>query len=868
VPALTETEAQARGALIDVVSYDLFADLNPEAAESAGPVRSRTEIRFTCAEPGADTFADLAATATSVVLNGHEVAGRPDGGRLALRGLAAENTLVVEAEVAGDDLFTRFTDPADGAGYLMFCGILDETPRLFCCFDQSDLTATATLSLVLPAGWECLANGPVTGRPPAGEAGRWRFGPVTCAPSELTIAAGPYGPAWRGQGGTGAAVQLSIWCRRSLAGTIPGLEQFARQARQAIEYYERMLGVPCPYPKYDIGFVPRLSALAVSMPGLMLVSEALLARMADPRDDFAAALCAHEVAHLWFGCHVAPGWWDDLWQDEAIATYVSYEAIEDAGLPGPWTAFCYREKERAYAADALPSRQPVSSPVATAAQAYDRPTALLYSKGAAVIRQLAALIGGDALRAGLADYMRRFGGGTASLDDLIGCWSRSSGRDLGGWAREWLRTEGASTLRVSVTPGTSATGRPDGTLAGLAVEQDEPRTHRLGIGLYERSPSGALRRRRLISAEVSGARCQVAVSPGEPVPDAVIPNDGDLTYAEIAFDPATLAALAGAAMNIGDPATEAMCWNAAWRMVTGGSLAGSDFAGLVTRRLGGSPAVVPVSGLEILLERAVRAAGIYTPGTERGGVRAALASACLTGAGLAGAAAAVPGSQAQRVLAAGFAASAQSADQLAQVRSWLAGGPRPDGLDLDGDLRGRLLRTLAARGLATDEDLDGLAATDPVAGEQNRAACLAARPDAAAKAAAWALALDGRQDRRLAEAAASGFWVPGQEAVLAPFLERYFAEALPALEARDTFTMRRLAGMLYPVTLAGPATLAATAAALERGGLSPRLRLALLDQETIMRSVIAARSAPRRGWLPDGGLGTHWYGGGKRARSA
>ncbi len=599
-----------------------------------------------------------------------------------------------------------------------------------------------------------------------------------------------------------------------------------------------MLGVPCPYPKYDIGFVPRLSALAVSIPGLMLVSEAVLARMADPRDDFVAVLCAHEVAHLWFGCHVTPSWWDDLWQDEAIATYVSYGAIEDAGLPGPWTAFCYREKERAYAADALPSRQPVSSPVAAAAEAYDRPTALLYSKGAAVIRQLAALIGDDALRAGLADFMRRFGGRTGNLDDLVARWSGVAGRDLRGWAREWLRTEGASTLRVTVT------AEADGTLGSLALEQDQPRTHRLGIGLYERSPSGALRRRRLISAEVSGARCEVAVPPGEPMPDAVIPNDGDLTYAEIAFDPATLETLAGAAMNTGDPATEALCWNAAWRMVTTGSLAGADFAGLVTRRLGGFPAVVPVSGLEVLLERAVRAADLYTPGTERGGVRAALAAACLAGAG-----AAAAGSQVQRALAAGFAASADSGDQLAQVRSWLADGPRPGRLDLDGELRGRLLRTLAARGLATGEDLDGLAATDPVAGQQNRAACLASRPDAAAKAAAWALALDGRQDRRMAEAAASGFWVPGQEAVLAPFLERYFAEALPALEGRETFTMRRLAGMLYPVTLTGPATLAATAAALERDGLSPRLRLALLDQETIMRSVIAARSVPRRGWL-------------------
>src|SRR5208282_247460 len=136
---------------------------------------------------------------------------------------------------------------------------------------------------------------------------------------------------------------------------------------------------------------------------------------------------------LWFGCHVGMRWWDDLWQDEAMATYMSYTALGDDA----WTAFCYRQKPRAYEADALPGRQPVSSPVASAADALFRLPA--------VIRQLAALIGDDALRAGLADFMRRFGGGSAGLEDLIGCWSRSAGRDLGGWADEWLRTEGAST---------------------------------------------------------------------------------------------------------------------------------------------------------------------------------------------------------------------------------------------------------------------------------------------------------------------------------------------------------------------------------------------------------------------------------------
>jgi aminopeptidase N len=248
----------------------------------------------------------------------------------------------------------------------------------------------------------------------------------------------------------------------------------------------------------------------------------------------------------------------------------------------------------------------------------------------------------------------------------------------------------------------------------------------------------------------------VAVPAGEPVPDALVLNDGDLTYAQVAFDPATLDALAGAAMVVGDPLTEAMCRNETWRMVTTGSLAGADFAGLVIRRLAGSPAP-PEVGVEALLERAVTAADLYAAGTERSGLRAAVAAACLGGVSAAG--------PRQRALAAGFAASAHSDEQLAVARAWLSGRSRPDGLTVDSELRGRLLQTLSARGLASDDDLDAPAAADPVGGERNRATCRALRPDAAAKAAAREMALDGGRDWRMAVASARGIWVPGQEAV-------------------------------------------------------------------------------------------------------
>ena len=64
------------------------------------PVRSRTETRFRCREPGAASFADLAAgSVLGAVLNGRRL-DPPVTGRLALPGLGADNVLTAEAEVA------------------------------------------------------------------------------------------------------------------------------------------------------------------------------------------------------------------------------------------------------------------------------------------------------------------------------------------------------------------------------------------------------------------------------------------------------------------------------------------------------------------------------------------------------------------------------------------------------------------------------------------------------------------------------------------------------------------------------------------------------------------------------------------------
>ena len=800
---LTQDEAIERARAIEVDSYDVFLDL------AAEPVLSRTEVRFRWLRPGVSTFAELRTQGVrGVTLNGVRLPPPEDGRlRLSRAGGGDQAVLVVEADAGysqeGRGL-SRFTDPADGASYVMAFCYPDCGPELFCCFDQPDLTATFRFAVRVPDGWECVANGRLARR----EGDVCTFTPVSgMRPYDLTFCAGPFSTAARTEAGR---TEVTVRHRQSLLGqaAVASLPRFAGYARDAIAWYADSLGVPCPYPAYDIVFMPDLAAMALSVPGLMVVNEKLLGRPDGAGDQRGAMICAHEVAHLWFGALVGPRWWDDVWLDEAIATYLSYAAL--AAVAGvseslSWAGFAYTDKPVAYQADELPSREPVSSPVSTATQGRDKPFGIFYVKGASVIRSLAALIGDDALRRGLSDYLTRFAFSSATLDDLVGCWSRSSGQDLAGWAEQWLRAEGTTAIRLDA----------DG-----AVIQDVPRRQRIGIGLYDLDRDGQLHRRSLVHAELDGERTVVA---GLTSADAVVLNDQDLSYTRTGFDVRSARALAAAACQVGDPLSEAVCWNGFWLLVTSGELPAAQFTDMVCRRLqaGGLPEV----GIETLLSRAVEAADAWAPPRQRAGLREQIAAATRTAAGDA------------RKLLIGFAASAQADDQLAVLGAWLAGKDLPDGLALDAELRARILFTLAARGLARGEDIDALPRLDPVTGEVNRATCLAMQPDLAAKEAAWAVALSAGEPARIAQACAAGIWVPGQEELMTGYLDRYFTEALPALVARRQRPKARLSRLLFPATLVSEAAIEAANAAEPPDNV---LRLAVAEQATIMRRRLAA----------------------------
>jgi aminopeptidase N len=808
---LTRDEAHTRAQLLTVDSYTVELDLTT----SDKTFESTTTITFGCREPGASTFADLVeANVREITLNGERL--DPSDvyvdSRIRLDGLQESNELVVRAELpyshSGEGLH-RFVDPVDERVYTYSQFEVPDARRVFTTFEQPDLKSVFTFHVTAFDHWKVVSNSPTPEPEPLADGKAvWRFPTTKKMSTYITaVVAGEYHAVFDTYRGRFNEIPLGHYCRQSKVEELErDLDDLVTLTKQSFAFFEEKFDSPYPFEKYDQLYVPEYNMGAMENAGCVTIRDEYIPRSRQPRSfyEFRCSVISHEMAHMWFGDLVTMRWWDDLWLNGSFAEWACYwceaEATEFADA---WTGFTNARKQTGYRQDQLPSTHPIAADNHDLEAVEVNFDMITYAKGAAVLKQLVAWVGLEPFLAGLRQYFADHAYDNAEFGDLLGALERSSGRELQGWAEEWLQTSGVNTLTPEFTLD------EDGAYASLDVLQtadpDYPtlRRHRLGIGLYDAVPdregNSRLVRRRYLEVDVEGERTEIKEAVGEKQPDLLLLNDADLTYAKIRLDERSLDTAINELSRLDDTLARALCWGAAWDMTRDAEMAATDFVDLVLANIGAETDSWGVSRIPVYGAQAVNS--LSAP-EHRDALRAKWESGMRRLMDEA-----APGSDHQLTFTRQFAAVAHSEQALADLEALLDGSLVLEGLSVDPELRWVLITGLARAGRYGEEEIAAeLAADNTITGKENAAAARAAMPDPDAKAAAWQAAMiDSSTPNETQRSIALAFMQHGQDELLAPYVEKYLEAAETAWTNLGSHKASVALEFMFPRTLASTA---------------------------------------------------------------
>jgi len=773
---ITREEALNRSQHLSVTSYDVYVDLTGADVDQPDVnFVSKSDITFT--SDGEPTWADLMVDKVlEASLDGTPI--DPDtyaNNRLPLAPTPGEHLLSVTAlgrySHTGEGLH-RTVDPADGRVYLYTQLEPADAGRLYACFEQPDLKALFHIVVKAPAGWVVLSNSakPVLDHTPSGVI--WNFPDTPPISTYITaLIAGEYHVDKGTVRSRKGELPADLVCRQSMKDYLD-VARLRTTTQRGFDVYEKAFGIDYPFDSYDQVFVPEYNAGAMENAGCVTIRDEYLWRSRvtaaelDARDN----TILHELAHMWFGDLVTMRWWDDIWLNESFAEWASHycqaEIVKQYGGTDPWPGFTAGRKGWAFRQDQLPTTHPVAADMVDLDAVRHNFDGITYAKGASVLRQLVGLVGENDFLVGVRAYLNAHEYGNASLDDLLSALHEASGKDLSGFTADWLTTAGMNTLQMNVSVDDK------GIITAASIAQTAPaehptlRRHHLGIGCYDVT-DGKLVRSFGFELDAEGATTDVPQLVGRPRPAMLLLNDGDMTFAKVRLDEASLATAIAHVADIKDALARVTVFTILQDMWRDAELPSGQFVTIVLACLAGE---TDMTALRNQLQVGRQAAIDYSAAE----VRAANRATWTKGLGdlLSDA---VPSSDTQLALATALIVGA-ALDDTYLIDHWLVDEKIPQGLPIDTDLRWLIVTALARWGRADEAMIEQTLAFDHTqTGMEHAAGARAARADATAKADAWNLATQSEDvpNETLVQICAN-FWNFGQEDLTRQYAAQYF----------------------------------------------------------------------------------------------
>ena len=351
---------------------------------------------------------------------------------------AGRSTLHIEYTAAFDTALRGLYRVESGGHAYAFTQFESISARLaFPCFDEPRFKTSFDVTLTVPGDQIAAANTPVDRaiRLPEGLQ-RISFTPTPPLPTYLVAwAVGPLdvvaGPTIPPSEGRPFPVPL-----RGIAAKGHGsqLSYALERTGEFVDVLEDYFGIPYPYRKLDLVAVPDFSAGAMENVGLITFREWLLLideeRATEHQRRAFAYVLAHELAHQWFGNLVTMPWWDDIWLNEAFATWMGDKVVQTLHPEYRSDLGSLASAHRAMGLDSLTSARSIRQPVRSNHDIKNAFSTITYEKGGAVLSMFERWMGADTFRKAIQLYLRQHQGGTATSGDLLAALDEMSDEEV------------------------------------------------------------------------------------------------------------------------------------------------------------------------------------------------------------------------------------------------------------------------------------------------------------------------------------------------------------------------------------------------------------------------------------------------------
>jgi aminopeptidase N len=319
---------------------------------------------------------------------------------------------------------------------------------VFPSWDEPAFRARFQMTADVPARFTAISNMPVE-REQALPSGWKRFS-FAMTPKMSTylvvLAAGELERSSAMQDGTEIGVVTTVGKQASAAYAL-------KISQDLVRYYNDYFGVRYPLPKLDQIAVPGGFGGAMENWGGVIYNETTMlydpAKSPISTQQGVFSVVAHETAHQWFGNLVTMAWWDNLWLNEAFASWMESKATNHFNPDWHTSLGANASRETAMAQDALKSAHPIYQPVTNESQANDAFDRITYDKGQAFVRMLEAYLGEDTFRQGIRSYIAKHQYSNTTSVDLWAALTKASGKPVSTMASDWTLRSGFPLVSVN-----------------------------------------------------------------------------------------------------------------------------------------------------------------------------------------------------------------------------------------------------------------------------------------------------------------------------------------------------------------------------------------------------------------------------------